>query len=97
MAQSNKEVLLACMVEDTEVVEQIEEIAAVNGVDLLAVGPVQIAPRLVWATCLPVSRHLAEIVCDDLLYLSAAAATRVPAKKRGLAAEQHGSSASQPK
>jgi hypothetical protein len=33
MARSNKEVLLACMIEDMEAVEQIEEIAAVDGVD----------------------------------------------------------------
>jgi 4-hydroxy-2-oxoheptanedioate aldolase len=38
MAQSNREVLLACMIEDMEAVEQIEEIAAVDGVDLLLMG-----------------------------------------------------------
>src|SRR6201982_2384827 len=36
MARSNKEVLLACMIEDMEAGEQIEELAAVDGVDLLA-------------------------------------------------------------
>jgi 2-keto-3-deoxy-L-rhamnonate aldolase RhmA len=38
MARSNREVLLACMIEDMAAVECIEEIAAVPGVDLLAVG-----------------------------------------------------------
>jgi 2-keto-3-deoxy-L-rhamnonate aldolase RhmA len=38
MAQSNQEILLACMIEDMEAVERIDEIAAVEGVDLLAVG-----------------------------------------------------------
>lgn len=39
MAQSNREILLACMIEDMAAVERIDEIAAVEGVDLLAVGP----------------------------------------------------------
>ena len=39
MAQSNREILLACMIEDMEAVERIDEIAAVEGVNLLAVGP----------------------------------------------------------
>jgi 2-keto-3-deoxy-L-rhamnonate aldolase RhmA len=39
MAQSNREILLACMIEDMAAVERIDEIAAVDGVDLLAVGP----------------------------------------------------------
>jgi 2-keto-3-deoxy-L-rhamnonate aldolase RhmA len=39
MAQSNREIMLACMIEDMEAVERIDEIAAVEGVDLLAVGP----------------------------------------------------------
>jgi 2-keto-3-deoxy-L-rhamnonate aldolase RhmA len=55
MAQSNKEVLLACMIEDMEAVKQIEdmeavkqieEIAAVDGVDLLAVGPSDLSRSL---------------------------------------------------
>ena len=46
MAQSNREVLLACMIEDMEAVEQIEEIAAVDGVDLLAVGPSDLSRSL---------------------------------------------------
>ena len=41
MAQSNREILLACMIEDMAAVERIDEIAAVEGVDLLAVGPVR--------------------------------------------------------
>src|ERR1700686_3781254 len=39
MAKSNRQILLACMIEDMEAVERIDEIAAVEGVDLLAVGP----------------------------------------------------------
>src|SRR2546421_1230833 len=39
MAKSNREILLACMIEDMAAVERIDEIAAVDGVDLLAVGP----------------------------------------------------------
>jgi 4-hydroxy-2-oxoheptanedioate aldolase len=40
MAQSNHEVVLACMIEDMAAVDRIDEIAAVEGVDQLAVGPV---------------------------------------------------------
>ena len=39
MAQSNREVLLACMIEDMVAVEQIEQIAAVDGVDLWRSAP----------------------------------------------------------
>jgi 2-keto-3-deoxy-L-rhamnonate aldolase RhmA len=39
MAQSNREVLLAVMIEDMAAVEQIDAIAATPGVDLIAVGP----------------------------------------------------------
>src|ERR1700751_3420409 len=39
MAQSNREMILACMIEDMEAVERIDEISAVDGVDLLAVWP----------------------------------------------------------
>jgi 2-keto-3-deoxy-L-rhamnonate aldolase RhmA len=46
MAQSNREVLLACMIEDIEAVERIEEIAATPGVDLLAVGPSDLSRSL---------------------------------------------------
>jgi 2-keto-3-deoxy-L-rhamnonate aldolase RhmA len=46
MAASNKEITLACMVEDMEAVEHIEEIAAVEGVDLLAVGPSDLSRSL---------------------------------------------------
>src|ERR1700760_238031 len=51
MAQSNREILLACMIEDMAAVERIEEIAAVEGVDLLAVGPSDLSRSL------GVSRH----------------------------------------
>src|SRR5246127_528714 len=46
MAQSNREILLACMIEDMAAVERIDEIAAVNGVDLLAVGPSDLSRSL---------------------------------------------------
>jgi 4-hydroxy-2-oxoheptanedioate aldolase len=46
MAASNKEITLACMIEDMEAVEHIEEIAAVEGVDLLAVGPSDLSRSL---------------------------------------------------
>ena len=46
MAQSNREILLACMIEDMAAVEVIDEIAAVEGVDLLAVGPSDLSRSL---------------------------------------------------
>src|SRR5579875_2261344 len=46
MAESNREVLLACMIEDMAAVECINEIAAVEGVDLLAVGPSDLSRSL---------------------------------------------------
>jgi len=46
MAQSNREILLACMIEDMAAVDLIDEIAAVEGVDLLAVGPSDLSRSL---------------------------------------------------
>src|SRR5882672_10219008 len=46
MARSNREIILACMIEDMEAVERIDEIAAVAGVDLLAVGPSDLSRSL---------------------------------------------------
>jgi 2-keto-3-deoxy-L-rhamnonate aldolase RhmA len=46
MAQSNREILLACMIEDMAAVERIDEIAAVEGIDLLAVGPSDLSRSL---------------------------------------------------
>jgi len=46
MAKSNREILLACMIEDMEAVERIDAIAAVEGVDLLAVGPSDLSRSL---------------------------------------------------
>ena len=46
MAASNREILLACMIEDMAAVERIEEIAAADGVDLLAVGPSDLSHSL---------------------------------------------------
>ncbi len=39
MRTSNSEILLSVMVEDLEAIRQIEDIAAVDGVDLIAIGP----------------------------------------------------------
>jgi 4-hydroxy-2-oxoheptanedioate aldolase len=46
MARSNREITLAAMIEDMAAVEQIEAIAAVDGVDLLAVGPSDLSRSL---------------------------------------------------
>jgi 4-hydroxy-2-oxoheptanedioate aldolase len=46
MASSNREILLACMIEDMSAVERVDEIAAVEGVDLLAVGPSDLSRSL---------------------------------------------------
>ncbi|HEU0217816.1 MAG TPA: aldolase/citrate lyase family protein [Stellaceae bacterium] len=46
MAASNNEITLACMIEDMEAVENIDAIAAVEGVDLLAVGPSDLSRSL---------------------------------------------------
>ena len=46
MAQSNREVLLACVTEDMAAVERIDEIAAVEGVDRPAVGPSDLSRSL---------------------------------------------------
>jgi len=46
MAQSNREITLACMIEDVEAIENIDAIAAVEGVDLLAVGPSDLSRSL---------------------------------------------------
>src|SRR5258708_23743496 len=46
MAKSNREVLLACMIEDLAAGERIDEIAPLEGVDLLAVGPLDLSRSL---------------------------------------------------
>ena len=46
MAQSNREIILACMIEDSAAIERIDEIAAIEGVDLLAVGPSDLSRSL---------------------------------------------------
>src|ERR1700716_3648600 len=46
MAKSNREILLACMIEDMAAVERIDEIAAVEGGGLLAVGPSDLSRSL---------------------------------------------------
>ena len=46
MEESNREVLLAVMIEDQTGVDNIEEIAAVEGIDLIAIGPGDLAVAL---------------------------------------------------
>jgi 2-keto-3-deoxy-L-rhamnonate aldolase RhmA len=46
MARSNREIILACMIEDMAAVECLDEIAAVEGVDLLAIGPSDLSRSL---------------------------------------------------
>jgi 2-keto-3-deoxy-L-rhamnonate aldolase RhmA len=46
MARSNREILLAVMIEDMKAVEQIDAIAATPGVDLIAVGPSDLSRSL---------------------------------------------------
>jgi 2-keto-3-deoxy-L-rhamnonate aldolase RhmA len=46
MEESNREVLLAVMIEDRAGVDNIEEIAAVEGLDLIAIGPADLATAL---------------------------------------------------
>src|ERR1700739_761681 len=46
MAKSNREILLACMIEDMAAVERIDEIAGVPGVDLLAVRAADLSASL---------------------------------------------------
>jgi 4-hydroxy-2-oxoheptanedioate aldolase len=44
--QSNREVMLAVMIEDAEAVDEIDAIAAVDGIDLVAPGPNDLAGSL---------------------------------------------------
>ncbi len=46
IATSNSEVLLVVMVEDKEALDNLEDIASVDGVDLLAVGPSDLSQSL---------------------------------------------------
>lgn len=46
MEQSNREILLAVMIEDLPALEQIDAIAATPGVDIVAVGPSDLARAL---------------------------------------------------
>ncbi|MFC1977537.1 HpcH/HpaI aldolase/citrate lyase family protein [Chloroflexota bacterium] len=46
METSNSEIILAVMVEDTEAIRQLEEIASIEGIDLIAVGPTDLAQAL---------------------------------------------------
>lgn len=46
IATSNSEILLAAMIEDKEAIEQLEEIASVEGLDLIAIGPSDLSQSL---------------------------------------------------
>jgi 2-keto-3-deoxy-L-rhamnonate aldolase RhmA len=46
MATSNAEILLSIMVEDRQALDQLEAIAALPGVDLIAIGPYDLAAAL---------------------------------------------------
>jgi 4-hydroxy-2-oxoheptanedioate aldolase len=46
MATSNAEILLAVMIEDKEALNQLAEIASIPGVDLIAIGPYDLAAAL---------------------------------------------------
>src|SRR5918993_6067740 len=44
MEQSNREITLAVMIEDLPAVQEIDAIASVEGIDLIAVGPSEMSP-----------------------------------------------------
>ena len=46
METSNSEIILAVMVEDMEAIKQLEEIASVDGLDLIAIGPSDLSQNL---------------------------------------------------
>lgn len=46
IASSNREIVLGCLIEDTAAVERIEEIVAVDGVDLIGIGPSDLSRSL---------------------------------------------------
>lgn len=46
LESSNDEILLAVMVEDRTALDELEEIAAVDGVDIVAIGPADLAQAL---------------------------------------------------
>lgn len=46
MEQSNREVLLAVMIEDLKALDEVEEIASIKGIDLIVVGPTDMTRAL---------------------------------------------------
>ncbi len=46
LATSNSEILLAVMVEDREAIRQLEDIASIEGIDLIAIGPSDLGQAL---------------------------------------------------
>ncbi len=65
-ASSNAEILLTVMVEDMEAVRQIGEIASVEGVDLVAIGPTDLAQALGVATSDPSYKQAIEDISQTL-------------------------------
>lgn len=63
---SNEEILLIVMVEDMAVVKQIKEIASVEGVDLIAIGPTDLAQSLGVETSDPLYRQTVEEISETL-------------------------------
>jgi 2-keto-3-deoxy-L-rhamnonate aldolase RhmA len=61
MQRSNREILLAVMVEDLAAVDQVEAIAATPGVDLVAIGPSDLS-RALGLTGQPDHPRLAETI-----------------------------------
>ena len=46
MAQSNREITLAVMIEDVSALDEVEEIASIEGIDLIVVGPADMSRAL---------------------------------------------------
>lgn len=46
LAISNSEIVVAVMVEDKEAIAQLEDIASIDGLDLIAIGPFDLAQSL---------------------------------------------------
>ncbi|MFC1988880.1 HpcH/HpaI aldolase/citrate lyase family protein [Chloroflexota bacterium] len=65
-ATSNEEILLAVMVEDMEAVRQIGEIASVEGVDIVAIGPTDLSQALGVDTNDPLLKHTIEDISQTL-------------------------------
>ncbi|UCC16954.1 MAG: hypothetical protein JSU58_11460 [Dehalococcoidales bacterium] len=65
-ATSNEEILLVVMVEDKIAIEHVGEIASVDGIDLIAVGPTDLAQALGLETNNPRYKQAIESVSDTI-------------------------------